>query len=64
VITNLPTSVPVNEGLAVGTNVYTVSVTDNDAGQTLTFTLTPNSYFEMADPNSALVLCFFVLVIS
>jgi len=54
--TNIPTTVPVNENVASGTSVYTVSIVDNDGGQTHTFSLGPNSYFEMADPSSTFIL--------
>ena len=67
VLTNLPVSVPVNENVVVGTSVYTVSVLDNDAGQTQMFTLQPNSYFQMLDPSckklSTVILRLFVIVL-
>ena len=67
VLTNLPVSVPVNENVVVGTSVYTVSVLDNDAGQTQMFTLQPNSYFQMLDPSCkklrTVVVRLFVIVL-
>jgi len=50
--TNAPANIPVYEGVAIGTTVYTVSHNDNDAMQTKTFTFEANAYFEMSDTSS------------
>ncbi|WAR18902.1 PCD16-like protein [Mya arenaria] len=52
---NLPIDVPIDENIAIGTSIFTVSFTDPDVADTHTFSFGTSSYFEMADTSTGVI---------